>query len=129
MKRKTWVVASLLAATVGLSSCATVEGWLYGDSKNSRQDMVRYDKSSRDRDSRNRTTSDDNDRGGLFSSRDRRNDADREEGGLLNRRNRDDERMSRNDRSRSGSGNYNSLRDRDSYNGSSDSYDGRNDRP
>lgn len=61
MKRKTWVVGALLVAMAGLSSCASTERLIYGNSDNSREDIVRADRSSsqNSRDSRNRTYGDD----------------------------------------------------------------------
>jgi len=72
MKRNIWVVGAFLAAAVGLSSCAATEKWLYGDSQNSREDMVQRDRTSSSRDDQNsRGRYADNDGGTLFSRRNR----------------------------------------------------------
>ena len=70
MKRNIWVVGAVLAAMVGFSSCAPTERWVYGNSKNSREDIVKQDRNSNPR---NRTYGDD-------------------EGGLLDRKSQNEER-------------------------------------
>ena len=59
MIKRTWVVGSLIAATISLSSCASMESWLYGDSDKARSDRQstseyasRDDRNARDRDDR-----------------------------------------------------------------------------